>query len=75
MPILSQPVALRVLLLQLELFLYLLVNLLVSFGAELSDQLLEILDLVHRNWSSLWSRLLQKLHSFLLCLLTGSGYC
>lgn len=75
MPILSQPVALRVLLLQLELFLYLLVNLLVSFGAELSDQLLEILDLVHRNWSSLWSRLLQKLLSFLLCLLTGSGYC
>lgn len=49
LPILSQPVALRVLLLQLELFLYLLVNLLVSLRAELSDQLLEILDLVHRN--------------------------
>ena len=49
LPILSQPVALRVLLLQFELFLYLLVNLLVSLRAELSDQLLEILDLVHRN--------------------------
>ena len=65
MPILSQPVALRVLLLQLELFLDLLVNLLVSLRAELSDQLLEILDLVHRNWLSLWSDLLQKLLSFL----------
>ena len=53
--ILSQPVALGVLLLQLELLLYLLVNLLVTLRVELPDQLFEILDLVHHSWCNLWS--------------------